>query len=166
MTRLNHASFENRVSAFGRWFRKALIYIQGAGGFALLFVSLAPLKGYERFELIRHGVRTQGRVVRLEEKQLTTRSRIGRREHSITTNFPVIQFDFRSKTIEFRDWLDTSENPAVGQVVNLLHDEADPSKAMVNRPYWNWLPWAPALGAAVLLLLTAARGWIRGRSGH
>jgi uncharacterized protein (DUF983 family) len=44
--------------------------------------------------------------------------------------------------------------------VIVLYDPARPSDAMIDRPVWNWLPWAPIAAVGCVLMLVAIKGWL------
>jgi hypothetical protein len=41
--------------------------------------------------------------------------------------------------------------------VIVLYDPANPSLAMIDRPVWNWLPWAPIFALGLFLVLVAIK---------
>jgi len=42
----------------------------------------------------------------------------------------------------------------------VLYDPEKPSLAMIDRPVWNWIPWAPTLGVGLFLVFVGIRGWM------
>ena len=65
--------------------------------------------------------------------------------------------------IQFKDWMGT--NAAVLNVrVTVLYDPANPSSAMIDRPVWNWIPWAPAFAVGLFLMLVAIKAWLASAS--
>ena len=54
-------------------------------------------------------------------------------------------------------------SPSMGSLpdrVTVLYDPARPSDAMIDRPVWNWLPWAPIGAVGLFLALVAVKGWL------
>ena len=54
-------------------------------------------------------------------------------------------------------------NQTLRNRVTVLYDPAHPSDAMIDRPIWNWLPWAPIGAVGLFLILVAMRGWLADR---
>jgi hypothetical protein len=44
--------------------------------------------------------------------------------------------------------------------VTVLYDRAGPTDAMIDRPIWNWMPWASIGAVGLFLALLAVRGWL------
>jgi hypothetical protein len=42
--------------------------------------------------------------------------------------------------------------------VIVLYDPTNPSVAMIDRPVWNWIPWAPTFAVGLFLALAAIKG--------
>jgi hypothetical protein len=69
---------------------------------------------------------------------------------------PIVKFQAGGQDVEFKDWMGT--NAAVLNVrVTVLYDAEKPSLAMIDRPVWNWIPWAPTLGMGLFLILVGVR---------
>ena len=81
---------------------------------------------------------------------------------SVTTGYmPVVEYRaFADNAVRFEDWLGSStpgKRNHLNQVVQVLYDPADPSVAMIDRPIWNWIPWAPIIIVGVLLIISGIR---------
>ncbi|HEY6265717.1 MAG TPA: DUF3592 domain-containing protein [Candidatus Acidoferrum sp.] len=106
----------------------------------LVFLGLSYLMGHAHFHLIREGVRTAGRIVAYKQE------RFRRSSGSSSTSFmPMVEFHTHDRFIQFEDWLGSNSAGALSNPVIVLYDPANPSLAMIDRPVWNWLPWAPHL---------------------
>lgn len=124
----------------------------------LFLMLLGYYMGREHFHLIRAGARSQGIIVGYKEQYFA--GNYSRPSSSGTTAFmPIVKFQARDRVIQFKDWMGT--NAAVLNVrVTVLYDPANPSVAMIDRPVWNWIPWAPTFAVGLFLLLVAIKGWL------
>jgi uncharacterized protein DUF3592 len=109
--------------------------------------------GREHFHLILAGTRTQGTIVGYKEQYFA--NNYSRPSSSGTNAFmPLVKFQAGDRVVQFKDWMGT--NAAVLNVrVTVLYDPANPSVAMIDRPVWNWIPWAPTFAVGLFLLLVA-----------
>ncbi len=106
----------------------------------LLFLGLSHLMGHEHLHLIRQGVRAPGTVVGYKEQSFRHSSGF-----FSTGYMPVVEFHANDRLIHFQDWMGSNSAGARNVPVIVLYDPANPSVAMIDRPVWNWLPWAPHL---------------------
>ena len=119
----------------------------------LVFLGLSYLMGHAHFHLIREGVRTAGRIVAYKQE------RFRRSSGSSSTSFmPIVEFHTHDRFIQFEDWLGSNSAGALSNPVIVLYDPANPSLAMIDRPVWNWLPWAPIFALGFFLVLVAIKG--------
>jgi hypothetical protein len=121
------------------------------GLFLILFGYFA---GRAHFHLIRQGVRTQGRIIGHAPEYF--RSRSG--NSNDTAYMPIVEFSARNHVIRFRDWMGSSSTGNLHTFVIVLYDPADPVVAMIDRPVWNWIPWAPCFAVGVFLVMVAIKG--------
>jgi hypothetical protein len=134
---------------FGPRWQRALPWLQIATGAALM--ALAWHLGHEQFALLREGTRSAGRIVRFD--QVTASSSSSRRYSAF---HPVVAFEVDGRHIEFRDRIGSASAAGVNDAVPVLFDAQQPSIAMIVRPVWNWLPWAPTFLVGLLLLVAGA----------
>jgi hypothetical protein len=128
-------------------------FVQAAAGlFVLLFGSYI---GKEHFHLIRQGVRTQGTIVGYKQESFPDRG--GTRWD--TASMPIVKFQAGDHVVQFKDWM-ASKAPLLNVPVVVLYDPANPSMAMIDRPVWNWIPWAPAAAVGLFLVLVAIKGFL------
>jgi hypothetical protein len=123
----------------------------------LFLLCLGYYIGRDHFHLIHDGVRTPGMVVGYKEQYFP--GSYGRSSTGFTAFMPIVKFQVGNQDVEFKDWMGT--NNAVTNVrVTVLYDPGKPSLAMIDRPVWNWVPWAPTLAMGLFLLFVGMRGWL------
>jgi hypothetical protein len=125
----------------------------------LVFLCLGYLMGHAHFHLIREGVRAPGRIVGY--KQQSFRSSSSGTSSTTTGYMPVVEFHTNDRFIQFQDWLGSKIAGNANDPVIVLYDPANPSVAMIDRPAWNWLPWAPILVLGLFLVLVAIKGFFQ-----
>ena len=126
----------------------------------LLLLGLAYYMGHAHFHLIRQGVRVPGRIVGYKQENFR------RSSGSFSTGYmPIVEFHTNDHFIQFQDWLGTPVGGSRDVPVIVLYDPLNPSVAMIDRPVWNWIPWAPTFAAGLFLVLVAVRGALRSLSG-
>lgn len=130
----------------------------------ILLCGIGYFMGRTHLQLILKGARAQGTVVDFRTKTFT-RVRSGRVAGSTTGYMPVVEYRaLQDNTVRFEDWLGSStpgKRNYVHEVVQVLYDPADPSVAMIDRPIWNWMPWAPIIAVGVLLIISGIRRALR-----
>ena len=126
----------------------------------VFLLCLGYFIGKDHYHLIRDGVRTPGTIVGY--KQQYFRGSDGRLSSGTEAFMPIVKFQAGEQDVEFKDWMGTCA--AVLNVrVTVLYDPGKPSLAMIDRPVWNWIPWAPTLGMGLFLVLVGVRGWMLGK---
>jgi len=127
----------------------------------LFLLCLGYFIGKDHFHLIRDGMRAPGIIVGYKEEYF--RGSDGRPSSGSNAFMPIVKFQAGEQDVEFKDWMGTSV--AVKNVrVMVLYDPENPSLAMIDRPVWNWIPWAPTLGMGLFLLFVGIRGWMSVKS--
>jgi len=125
----------------------------------LLLLGLAYHMGHEHFHLIRQGVRVPGRIVSYRQENFR------RSSGSFSTGYmPIVEFHTNDRFIQFQDWLGTSVGGSTNVPIIVLYDPVNPPVAMIDRPVWNWIPWAPTFAFGLFLVLVAVRGALRALS--
>jgi len=127
----------------------------------LVFLGLSYHMGHAHYHLIREGTRTQGRIIGY--KQQYFRSSSGSISSTTTGYMPVVEFHAGDRAVQFQDWLGTSIAGNTNAPVIVLYDPANPTVAMIDRPVWNWLPWAPIFAVGLFLVLVAVNGFFQSR---
>jgi hypothetical protein len=74
---------------------------------------------------------------------------------------PVVEFHTNDRFVQFQDWLGTNVAGNKNVPVMVLYDPANPTEAMIDRPVWNWIPWAPIAVLGLFLLLVSIKGAFR-----
>jgi len=134
-------------------FRYAWILQVFAG---LVFLGLGYLMGHEHYHLLRAGVRAPGTIIGYKQKNFRSSS-----GSSSTGYMPIVEFHTNDRFLQFQDWLGSNSTGARNDPVIVLYDPANPTVAMIDRPVWNWLPWAPIFALGVFLLLVSINGFFR-----
>jgi len=125
----------------------------------LVFLGLGYFMGHAHFHLIREGVRAPGRILGYKQESFRTTSGTT----STTTNgyMPIVEFHTNDRFVQFEDWLGAGIAGSKNVPVIVLYDPGNPSLAMIDRPVWNWIPWAPTFAVGLFLVLSAMNGFFR-----
>ena len=141
------------VNRFGRTF---LRYVRLLQLLAWLFLMVFGYYiGRVHFDLIVEGSRTQGRIVDYKEERIG--NRIGTGTNRMVF-MPVVEFRAGDHAVRFKDWKGSSVAAGLRTSVPVIYRSAEPSVAMIDRPVWNWIPWAPAFLLGFFLSLVAIKG--------
>ena len=124
---------------------------------ALVFLSFSYVTGKVHAHLLLHGVRTNGTIVSFKPVQMQTRSRDGSSGLSETIYEPAVEFRIGECLVRFQEWKGQASNAGLGWLVPVIYDPADPSFAMIDRSYWNWLPWGPCFAIGLILALASIK---------
>jgi hypothetical protein len=125
----------------------------------LVFLGLGYFMGHAHFHLIRQGVKAPARIIGY--KQESFRSSSGNTSSTSTGYMPIVEFHTNDRFVQFQDWLGTNIAGTTNAPVMVLYDPANPTVAMIDRPVWNWLPWAPIFAVGLFLVLVAIKGALR-----
>jgi hypothetical protein len=128
---------------------------QALAGAVLLIVG--SYSGHTHLHLIQQGIRAPGTIVGFKQKNLGSTAA---RTSSTLTFLPIVEFQAGEQAVRFEDWLGSSSAGTLRNRVTVLYDPVRPSDAMIDRPIWNWLPWAPIGAVGLFLILAAIRGWL------
>ncbi len=128
----------------------------------LLLIGLAYFMGAAHFHLIRAGIRAPGKIVGYKQQHFTSSS--GSTSSTTTGYMPIVEFQAGDRVIQFQDWLGTKIARTANVSVIVLYDPVNPSVAMIDRPAWNWIPWAPTFAVGLFLVLVAVRSAFRSLS--
>jgi hypothetical protein len=126
---------------------------------AVALLSVAYFTGKTGVHLLFHGARTRGKIVGFQPMQIhryrtpTSTGIFGR-----TVYLPIVEFEVRGALVRFEEHKLVPDGEGVGWPVAILYDPANVSLAMIDRPYWNWIPWAPALAMGAFLALVSLKG--------
>jgi hypothetical protein len=157
------ASPEELVAQVTRAAPKFFRYIFLLQAFAgLLLIGLGYFMGAGHFHLIRAGIRAPGKIVGYKQKYFTSSS--GSTSSTTTGYMPIVEFQAADHVVQFQDWLGTKIAGNANVSVVVLYDPVNSSDAIIDRPVWNWIPWAPTFVVGVFLVLVAIRGAFRALS--
>jgi hypothetical protein len=128
---------------------------------SVVFLGFAYKTGKVHSHLLFRGVRTQGRIVRVQPVQFQSHSS-GSSGASFTSTayMPIIEFHSDDHIVRIQEWKGSSSRPTIGSIVPVLYDPSDTSFAMMDRDLWNWFPWAPCFAMGLLLVLAALKGFL------
>jgi Protein of unknown function (DUF3592) len=144
------AWLDNNQPQISRCVRRYLPLVQILTGIFLAFLGYAI--GKDHLHLIRHGVRTYGVVVGYQAQSF-----YDSRHNSSTGFMPLVEFRAGDRLVHFKDWLGSSSHGARGTSVAVLYDPDNPSTAVIDRAFLNWIPWGPTLALGVFLILVGFR---------
>jgi len=124
--------------------------------------AFAHFTGRTDLHLLVRGSRTQGKIVGFQRRQLHThRSPSSTGMFGRNVYLPIVEFETQGTVVRFEDSKLVSQGESVGWPVTVLYDPGKVSLAMIDRPFWNWMPWAPSLAIGVLLTFASLRGLLR-----
>ncbi len=126
---------------------------------AVVLSGFAYSTGKTDMHLLLKGARTQGKIIGFQKRVFyANRNRISSGTPGRNVYLPVVEFEAAGVLARFEEHKLVPTGEGVGWSVPVLYDPTNPSVAMIDRSYWNWLPWGPALAIAVLLLLASVKG--------
>lgn len=126
---------------------------------ALALLSVAYVTGNTTAHLLLNGVRTQGKIVGFQQRQLHThRNPSSTGMYGRNVYLPIVEFEVHGERVRFEETKLITNAEGIGWHVVVFYDPAEPSRAMIDRPFWNWIPWAPALALGLFLLMVSLKG--------
>jgi hypothetical protein len=126
---------------------------------AVALLGVAYFTGKTNAHLLLKGAHTRGKIVGFQPRQIhryrtpTSTGIFGR-----TVYLPIVEFDVRGALVRFEEHKLVPGGEGVGWPVAVLYDPGNMSLAMIDRPFWNWVPWAPALAIGAFLALVSLKG--------
>ena len=127
---------------------------------AVVLLSFAYSIGKTDIHLLLNGAHTEGKIVGFQKRQFNAKNRTvlstGRKGYSVY--LPIVEFETQGSLARFEEHKLIQTGEGVGWLVPVLYDPSNPSLAMIDRGYWDWLPWGPALAIGVLLTLASIKG--------
>ena len=153
------------IKGFGGWAdnnkEKILRYTRVAEVVTGMFlVCLGYFMGKDHYHLIRDGARAQGTIIGYKQQYFPGSD--SRPSSGTQALMPIVRFQADGQDVEFKDWMGTNAE-VLNVRVTVLYDPEKPSLAMIDRPVWNWIPWAPTMGVGLFLVLVGMRGWALGK---
>ena len=126
---------------------------------AVALLSVAYFTGKTDALLLFKGTRTRGKIVGFQPRQIhryrtpTSTGIFGR-----TVYLPIVEFEAQGTLVRFEEHKLVPGGEGVGWPVAVLYDPGNVSLAMIDRPFWYWVPWAPALAIGAFLALVSLKG--------
>jgi hypothetical protein len=126
---------------------------------AVALFSVAYFTGKSDVYLLLNGARTRGKIVGFQRRELHThRNPSSNGVYGRTVYLPIVEFEALGDKVRFEERKLVAEGEGVGWPVTVLYDPNNLSMAMIDRPFWNWIPWAPALAIGAFLALVSLKG--------
>jgi hypothetical protein len=126
---------------------------------AVALLSLAYFTGKADAHLLLNGARTRGKIVGFQPRELHThRNPSSNGVYGRRVYLPIVEFEARGDKVRFEERKLVAKGEGVGWPVSVLYDPNKASVAMIDRPFWNWIPWAPALAIGAFLALVSFKG--------
>jgi hypothetical protein len=126
---------------------------------AVALLGVAYFTGKTDAHLLFKGAHTRGKIVGFQPRQIHTyRTPTSTGVFGRTEYFPIVEFEARGALMRFEEHKLVPSGEGVGWPVAVLYDPANVSLAMIDRPFWNWIPWAPALAMGAFLALVSLKG--------
>jgi hypothetical protein len=126
---------------------------------AVALLSLAYFTGKTDVHLLLNGARTRGKIVGFQPRELHTyRNPSSNGVYGRTVYLPIVEFEARGDKVRFEERKLVAKGEGVDWSVSVLYDPNKVSVAMIDRPFWNWIPWAPALVIGAFLALVSFKG--------
>ena len=155
-------TFDSRVRESVEWVKnnpdranKVGRRVQGVVGLALMF--LGYYTGHVYFDLIRHGVRSQGTIVDFKYRSWRSQNTSG----TSTWRFafmPVVEFRVGEKSYRFENWWGSSSAAGKNTQVSIFYNSKNPSIAMIDQGLKNWIPWGPFFSVGLFLVVVSVFG--------
>lgn len=120
----------------------------------VFLIILGSWIGGDHARLVFFGQHTTGKLVGYREENFATDAGV----RWASASMPVVEFRAGQDTVRFKDWMGSNFRVPMGGSVPVLYDPAHPANAVIDRPVWNWIPWAPMFAVALLLLVSGIRG--------
>jgi hypothetical protein len=128
---------------------------------AVVLLDVAYVTGKTDIHLLLSGARTEGRIVGFQMRKFYQKNpnSISTGTHGYNVYLPIVEFEAQGSLARFEEHKLMPGGEGVGWSVPVLYDPSNPSVAMIDRSYWNWLPWGPALGIGLVVGLASLKGF-------
>ena len=127
---------------------------------AIPFLWLAYMTGKTQATLLFHSKTAPGTVVAVVPFRQYKTSASGVLYSRGTSYDVIVEFNPGDEPVRFQDRRGTPFAAAVGSPVRVTYDPSHPLTAIMDRGYWNYLPWAPCAAIGLLLSLVALKGFL------
>jgi len=126
---------------------------------AVPFLWLAYMTGKPQATLLLRSKTTIGTVVAVVPFRQYKTSASGVLYSRGTSYDVIVEFNPGDQPVRFQDRRGTPFAATVGSPVRVIYDPSHPLTAIMDRGYWNYLPWAPCAAIGLLLSLVALKGF-------
>ena len=124
---------------------------------AAIFLSFAYGTGHVHAHLLFKGSSTRGTIV--DFRVVHFRQSSGSvTAHGTTLYEPIVEFTASGRLVRFQEFKGSNSRVGLGWSVPVLYDPADPSFAMIDRGFRNWLPWAPCFLMGIPVAFASLKG--------
>lgn len=135
--------------------------LQMTVGFFLICFS--AWVGRTPIHLLQNSSRTSGIVVDFKTNKNMSQGTHGSRMYW-TSHTPIVEFQFENHPIRFQDYMGfANSREGVGSSVPVLFDAHNVAIAMIDRPTWKWIPWAPMMGLGFFLFVVGCVGRLQAK---
>lgn len=125
---------------------------------AAVFLTFAYGTGHVHAHLLFKGATTRGTIV--DFRMVHFRETSGSVTARVTTIYePTVEFTAGDRLVRFQEFKGSESRVGLGWSVPVIYDPADPSIAMIDRGFWNWLPWAPCFLFGLPVAFAALKGF-------
>jgi len=127
---------------------------------AVILLDFVFFAGKTDIHLLLNGARTEGRIVSFQKRPFYTKnpSILSTGKKGYNVYLPIVEFEAQGSLLRFEEHKLKQTGEGLGWSVPVLYDPANPSVAMIDRSYWNWLPWGPALAIGLVVGLASLKG--------
>lgn len=124
---------------------------------AAVFLSFAYGTGHVHVHLLFKSASTRGTIVdfRVVHFRQTSGSVTA---HGTTIYEPIVEFTAGDRLVRFQEFKGSESRVGLGWSVPVIYDPTDPSFAMMDRGFWNWLPWAPCFLIGLPVAFASLKG--------
>ena len=126
---------------------------------AIPFLWLANMTGNTQATLLFRSKTATGTVVAIVPLRQYKTSASGVLYSRRTSYDVIVEFNPGDQPIRFQDRRGTPFAAIVGSPVRVIYDPSHPLTAIMDRGYWNYVPWAPCAAIGLLLGFVALRGF-------
>lgn len=122
---------------------------------AAVFLSFAYGTGHVHAHLLFKGASTRGTIVdfRVVHFRQSSATSLGS-----TIYEPIVEFTASDHIVRFQEFKGSKSRTDLGWSVPVIYDPADSSFAMIDRGFWNWLPWAPCFLIGLPVAFASLKG--------
>lgn len=126
---------------------------------AVPFLWLAYVTGKTQATLLLRSKTAPGTVIAVVPFRQYKTSSSGALYSTRTSYDVIVEFNPGDAPGRFQDRRGTPFAATVGSPVRVIYDPSHPLTAIMDRGYWNYLPWAPCAAIGLLLSLVALKGF-------